>query len=206
MVGANVYFSLVAVRTGAPTGLTAGTGAGDVLYALAHPASYVAVVLGVRARVSQFLSSMWWDGLTTGLGLAAVVVSLLPVWRLTTASSAGSVGVPALWYPAADLLLLALLAAGAAVLGAGWDRMMLVAALVVAVGDLIYVMQCAVGSYGEGGLSDGLNLSRVSVRGALAVPRRPPPGGRPLPESGARGERPGGFGVTIGGRPNTPST
>ena len=147
----------------------------DVFYLAFYPLLYVAVLGAVRARVTRLGPSMWLDGVVAGLGTAAVAVACL-LGPLLTLAGDGSVAVAAnLAYPAADLLLLALLAAAAAVLGLRADRGLVVLAAGLGAylaADLVYLRAAAQGTYVEGGWLDLLWLcgTFALARGATLPP------------------------------------
>jgi diguanylate cyclase (GGDEF)-like protein len=158
----------------------------DAGFLLLLPAIYAAMVLLVRERTREFPASVWLDGLVGATAVAAFAVALVlePVREATT----GSVAVVAtnLAYPVGDTLLLAF-ATGVFALS-GWrpDRTwrLLVAGIVVfAVGDAIYLVQVAAGTYELGHPLDatwsiGAVLMALSARAAAAP--------RPLRLHGAR--------------------
>jgi diguanylate cyclase (GGDEF)-like protein len=125
----------------------------DALYLAYYPVTYAGLILLLRARATTFNRSVWLDGLIGGLGVAAVTAALLlkPIIA-TTEGSFAAVAVN-LAYPAGDLLLLALIMIGSALLGRraarGWYW--LAAALSLwAVADSYYLYQVAVDSYVAG--------------------------------------------------------
>ena len=125
----------------------------DALYIAYYPLTYVGVILLIKARAHAFQASLWLDGVIGALGVAAVAAAL--VLDPIIASSTGSVEaiVVNLAYPAGDLLLLALVMIGSALMGRraarGWYA--LAAGLVLwAFADSAYLYQVAVGSYETG--------------------------------------------------------
>jgi diguanylate cyclase (GGDEF)-like protein len=186
MVAGSMYFSLVTVRMP----VTPDFALGDACYLIAYPLSYVAVVLALRARVRRFLSSMWCDGVVTGLGVAAVLAALPSGGLLRTTGSSADNILTDVAYPVADLLLLALLAAGAAVLGVRKDRMLVIAALglvTICGSDVVYLLQTAAGSYAEGGLADSAQLLGVVLLAYGAGVRQPRNGVRERVDDGRVG-------------------
>jgi diguanylate cyclase (GGDEF)-like protein len=168
----NVHYTLITARMVDPPDF----GVGDAFYLAAYPLSYIAVVLALRARVRRFLSSMWCDGVVTGLGVAAVVTAI-PLGGVLDVSRTSTDKILAdLAYPVADLLLLALLAAVAAVLGVHSDRTLVTAGVGLAVisgADVVYLVQSAAGAYGEGGLADSVQLLGVVLVAFGAGVRQP---------------------------------
>jgi diguanylate cyclase len=155
---ANVTFSL------APDG--AGPGVADGLYLAAYPAAFVAVLVCIRSRVQGLLPTLAWDGVVTALGLGAVLAAL-PQGRRAAAG-----GVATLCYPAADLLLICLLAWCAVVLQGRWSPALSRAAAgltAVSLADVFYLVQRADGTYAEGGLFDTVQLAGVALVGLAAA-------------------------------------
>ena len=132
----------------------------DALWLLYYPAACVTLLLLVRSRVSSVRSSLWLDGLIGALTTAAVACAVLygPVVH-TGASELTPAVLTNLAYPAGDLFLLGLVVA---VLGlSGWrpGRAWVLLALGVAlngVGDGIFLVQTAEGTYSEGTLLEAL--------------------------------------------------
>jgi diguanylate cyclase (GGDEF)-like protein len=183
----NIYYTLITARMVDPPDF----GVGDAFYLAAYPLSYIAVVLALRARVRRFLSSMWCDGVVTGLGVTAVVTAI-PLGGLLTVTGTSTDKILAdVAYPVADLLLLALLAAVAAVLGVHSDRTLVTAGAGLAVisgADVVYLVQSAAGTYAEGGLADSVQLLGV-VLVAFGAGVRKQRGDAPAAETAA-GVRP----------------
>ncbi len=77
----------------------------DVFWLAFYPASYVTIVLLVRARVRDFQASLWLDGLVGALSVSAVAAAfVLPPILAGTGGTPASV-VANLSYPMGDLLL-----------------------------------------------------------------------------------------------------
>ena len=149
----------------------------DVFYLGFYPLLYVAVLGVVRARVPRLQASMWLDGVVAALGTAAVAVAVLLGPALTLAGDGSAAVAANLAYPVADLLLLALLVASAAVLGLRADRGL----LLLAAGLVGYLArrpglprQAASGSYIEGWLA----RRGLAVRDAGTGRGRRPAGAR----------------------------
>jgi diguanylate cyclase (GGDEF)-like protein len=141
----------------------------DALYIAYYPLTYTGVVLLLRARVTTFHRSLWLDGVTGGLGVATVTAAL--ILEPIIATSVGSFDAVAvnLAYPASDLLLLALLTVGSALMGWRFARSWywLAAAIGLwAVADSVYLYQVATGMYVPGHWVDLL----WPVGAALVVP------------------------------------
>jgi two-component system, cell cycle response regulator len=129
----------------------------DAFFLAFYPASYLALVLLLRARVSQHEPLAWVDGLIGALAIAGVAAALImpPVLEALGGSTLG-VAV-SLAYPCADLVLLGLLVGG---IGASRWRaegtwlLIAVALLLFAVSDVVYL---SVG----GQSTEALNLASV---------------------------------------------
>ena len=114
----------------------------DAFFLAFYPASYLALVLLLRARSKRVGSFAWVDALIVGLAVAAVAAALIfpPVLEALDGSTLGaSVN---LAYPCADLVLLGLVAA--AITTAGWRRhgtwLLIAAALVLfGISDVVYL-------------------------------------------------------------------
>jgi diguanylate cyclase (GGDEF)-like protein len=129
----------------------------DVFYLSFYPASWIGVVLLFRARARGVAAGIWLDGLTALLTAGAVGAAVLA--QVVLAGTDGELATVAtnLAYPLGDIVLLALLIGGFAITrwrpGRAW--LLIGAALgVFALGDSIYLVQTANGTYVEGTLLD----------------------------------------------------
>ncbi|MGY1668454.1 putative bifunctional diguanylate cyclase/phosphodiesterase [Geodermatophilus sp. SYSU D00696] len=124
---------------------------GDASVAVAYVSLYVALLVFIRARVTRFLASTWLDGIVVALGTTAVGIGFV----LGPFSAAtGTVSLLQLAWPAADVLLLGVVAGVCAVLGVHVDRTLLLAAGAVAffaVADAALFVLSAAGRYTDGG-------------------------------------------------------
>ena len=133
--------------------------AADILWLAFYPASYVGMVLLVRARVERFHASLWLDGLIAGLVVAAFGAALIfPTLLSATSGSPGAIATT-LAYPLGDLVLIGF-AVGLFAL-TGWrpgPAWMLLGAALVANGaaDAIYNYQSAAGSWTDGSIFDAM--------------------------------------------------
>jgi two-component system, cell cycle response regulator len=132
---------------------------GDALYLAFYPASYGALVLLFRSRMSRFVRSLWLDGVTAALASAAVGTSVLLALVVATTDGSSAAIATNLAYPLGDVVLLALVIGVFASTGwrpgAGWT--FLGAGLVAAaIADAIYLSRVATGTYVEGGAADVL--------------------------------------------------
>ncbi|HEX8959112.1 MAG TPA: GGDEF domain-containing protein [Solirubrobacterales bacterium] len=129
----------------------------DALFLSFYPASYLALVLLLRARLKWLDPFSWVDALIAALAVAAVAAALVlpPVLEALGGSALGAA--VNLAYPCADLVLLGLLAA--ALTTSGWHRqgtwLLIATALVLfGISDVVYL---SVG----GQSTEALNLASV---------------------------------------------
>jgi two-component system, cell cycle response regulator len=114
----------------------------DALFLAFYPATFVALVLLLRARVAQLEPLAWVDGLIGALAVAGVAAALIfpPVLEALGGSPLG-VGV-SLAYPCMDLVLLGLLSGAIAAskwkIGGAW-LLIALALLLFGVCDLVYL-------------------------------------------------------------------
>ncbi len=194
-VGGNLWYTLViAVQQDPPFPLLA-----DALWLACYPALYVALIALIRSRVARFHTSMWLDGLIGALGATAVAVTLLGPSLTPDGGDAVAVAVT-LAYPLADVLLLTLLVAVAAILGVRHEPVLwlLGAGMVVKlVGDVVYLGLASRGVYVEGGVLDLVwllgvllpALAAARVRPAATSPTAPAPTAPTAPVGSAVGWR-----------------
>ncbi len=88
----------------------------DVLYLGFYPLTYVGVMLRLHLRARRFTAETWLDGIIAGLGTAAVVSAFLFHSILKAAGGRADVVTTNLAFPIGDLLLLALVIGGSAIL------------------------------------------------------------------------------------------
>ncbi|MDP8943853.1 MAG: diguanylate cyclase [Actinomycetota bacterium] len=131
---------------------------GDALFLAFYPLSYVGLILLVRARLRDFPSALWLDGVVAALAIGAVgALALGPIVE-ETGGSALAVATD-LAYPLGDLVLLAIVGATFAL--AGWRPgrawgFIGAGLATAALGDAIFLYLSAQGAYEEGMLSDAL--------------------------------------------------
>ncbi len=133
----------------------------DTCVAVAYGSLYVALFVFIRARVTRFLPSMWLDGVVGALGASAVGAGFLLGPVLT---GGGQVSVMQVAWPAADVLLLALLAGTGAILGVHLDRTLALAGAAVAffcVADAALFALSVADRYADGGPLELLWLAGV---------------------------------------------
>jgi diguanylate cyclase (GGDEF)-like protein len=88
----------------------------DAFYLCFFPLAYIAIVLMLRKEIHRILPATWLDGAVAGLGAAAVCAAFV-FERLLTSLGGSPLGVAVnLAYPIGDVLLLALIVAGTAIL------------------------------------------------------------------------------------------
>jgi diguanylate cyclase (GGDEF)-like protein len=132
----------------------------DALYLGFYPATYVALVLLVRARMREYGVSVWLDGIVGALAVAAIGSAVLIEAVLKSTGGTAITVATDLAYPVCDVLLLALVIGALAL--TGWQLMgrawaLLAAGLVAtACADGIFLFQSANGSYVEGSLLDAM--------------------------------------------------
>src|SRR3954451_23890298 len=151
----------------------------DYLSLAFYPASYVALILMVRARVRRFQASMWLDGLIGALtiGAAATAVFLEPILDSTGRDTA-EIAV-SLAYPVGDTLLVALVVGFFAVTGwrPGRDWMLVGAGLAaMAVADVLFLYLSARDAYEAGTVLDAMwpaSSLLLSFAAWVTVERRP---------------------------------
>ncbi len=129
----------------------------DALFLAFYPASYLALVLLLRARIAQLEPLGWVDGLIGALAVAAVAAALIfpPVLEALGGSGLG-VGV-SLAYPCADLVLLGLLCGALTVTRWTAQPALLAIALALALFAASDVVYLSVG----GQSTEALNLASV---------------------------------------------
>jgi diguanylate cyclase (GGDEF)-like protein/putative nucleotidyltransferase with HDIG domain len=128
----------------------------DAGYLSIYPAAYVGLVLLLRARAGRISSNLWIDGVICALSSAAVGAALVLGIVATTSGSLATVATN-LAYPLGDVALLAFVGTVIVMAGRRAGRTWLLVAAgfgVFAIGDAIYLVQTALGTYVEGGPLD----------------------------------------------------
>ena len=129
----------------------------DAFYLGFYPASYVGLILLLRARLPALTPGVWVDGITAALAVAAVCSAVVVGVVLETTEGSASAIATNLAYPLGDVILLALVVGGFALTrwrpGRAWA--LLGASLTVsALADSAYLYGTATGTYQEGGIID----------------------------------------------------
>ena len=143
----------------------------DAFYLAFYPACYVALMLLVRAQLSDFGNKLWFDGAMATLAAAALGAAV--VFEAVLHSTNGSIPaiVTNLAYPLGDTLLVAAIVGVFTVTswrpGRTWALIGLGLA-VSAVVDSIYLMQVATDSYREGTILDALWPASLLLLAAAA--------------------------------------
>jgi hypothetical protein len=112
----------------------------DVFWLAAYPAFVVITLALLRSRVARPQASTWLDGLVGALGVTAVAATVFITPAVTSPRLDALATAANLAYPVADVLLLALLGAVLAVLGARIDGVVAVLCVVLTsklVGDVL---------------------------------------------------------------------
>ncbi|HEX2232733.1 MAG TPA: diguanylate cyclase [Thermoleophilaceae bacterium] len=156
----------------------------DVLWLLFYPATYVGIVLLVRARVNEFRASLWLDGVVGALAMASIgaALALGPV----TSGGDGMIVALDLIFLLGDLLLLGFVVGALALTGWRPDRtwVLLGAGLVMAaVVDGFFLWQAATGATAGATLATVLWPGSTLLVGAAAWQS---PAARPVRAEGWR--------------------
>jgi two-component system cell cycle response regulator len=156
----------------------------DVLWLLFYPATYVGIVLLVRARVHEFRASLWLDGVVGALAMASIGAAL--VLGPVTSSGDGMIVALDLAFLLGDMLLLGFVVGALALTGWRPDRTwsLLGAGLVMAaVVDGFFLWQAASGA------TEGATLATVLWPGStllVAAAAWQAPSARPVRAEGWR--------------------
>ena len=162
----------------------------DVFYLAFYPLAYVAVVIFMRGQVRRLAAPNWLDGAVAGLGAVAVCAAF--AFHSILVSTGGSVAatITNLAYPIGDLLLLALVVGGTAVLSGGRRAPWLLLASGIALnvaGDTFNLFQTTAGSSAVGQIVNGIAWPAAILLMSVAVWLRPHASDLVAPE------RPSGF-------------
>jgi diguanylate cyclase (GGDEF)-like protein len=147
----------------------------DALWLVFYPASWVMMSMLVRSHMRDARASLWLDGLIGAVATAALAAALAygPVIHDNAADLNAAV-LTALAYPIGDLLLLGIVVA---IFGlSGWRPgrawiLLGIGLALNAVGDGIYLVQTAAGTYHDGSLVDATWPASSLLVGASAWTR-----------------------------------
>ncbi|MGK5168899.1 putative bifunctional diguanylate cyclase/phosphodiesterase [Geodermatophilus sp. CPCC 205761] len=144
-----------------------------------YPLAYAGLFLLLRARIRRLTSSMWLDGVVSGLTAAAVGSALALGALLRAADGPAGAVVTAAAYPVADLLLLVLIGGALTVIGRGAGGVWWWVAggmVLFVVTDTVYAFQVVHETFVPGGVLDvGWGLAFACF--GLAACQRPRAGG-----------------------------
>jgi len=132
--------------------------AADIGFLAFYPPAYIAIVLLLRSRVKELPSSLWLDGVISGLAVGAVGTAVVFPAILDAVGGASRAAVTTnIAYPLLDLTLIGMVVWALAATGWRPGRTWgLVAAglLVFSISDCLYLYGTATGSYSNGSLTD----------------------------------------------------
>jgi len=148
----------------------------DAFYLSSYPLSYAGLMLLVREQVTRLRLANWLDGVLVGLGAAALCATFAFHGILRMAGGGGAEVATNLAYPIGDLLLVALVLGGSALLrgrrSASW--LLLAAGFAVnTVGDTFNLFSSSFGSSHVGVLFDAVAWPTSILLVAAAVWVRP---------------------------------
>jgi two-component system cell cycle response regulator len=129
---------------------------GDVLWLASYPPAYVALILLVRKVSGSAGRGVWIDALVGGLGVGGAGAALVFEGLLANSHGTGEVAIY-LAILVGDLGLLALVVAAMTIVGwkvSGVWHLIGPAFAIFAVGDGIYLVKVAAGTYTAGGIAD----------------------------------------------------
>jgi two-component system cell cycle response regulator len=129
---------------------------GDVLWIASYPSAYLALILLLRQRAGSAGRGVWIDALVGGLGVGGAGAALAFAGVLGDTHGTTAVALY-LAIPVGDLGLLALVVAAMTVMGWRVSRVWHLigpAFAIFAIGDSIYLVKVAAGTYAAGGIED----------------------------------------------------
>jgi diguanylate cyclase (GGDEF)-like protein len=176
-VAANLYYTLVLAPMDSPPYPSPA----DLGYLAFFPLVYVALIRLLRERVEHWHPSLWLDGLIAALAVAGVATAVVLVPVLDLADQRPAVALTNLAYPMGDLLLLSILAGGAALQGGRFDptwAWLGGGLLFIGVADSVYAVLDSAGEYVEGTALDLLWLigaALIALGAAAGKTQRTPP-------------------------------
>ena len=129
----------------------------DVFYLTMFPATYIALMLLIRARLRRAGAAQWLDGGVVGLTVAAGAAALVFDTVVRSGSSRWLADAVNLAYPVGDFVLLIFVAVAYSLSGwrpgRGWLTLGM-AIIVTATADIVFTYQTASGTYHAGTLLD----------------------------------------------------
>jgi two-component system, cell cycle response regulator len=148
----------------------------DGLYLIYYPASVLGVALLVRSRIVRHQATVWLDGLTAWLAVAAVGAAVLLPPILDAGADHTLALATTLAYPLGDLLLLCVVLAGMTVgkhrPGLAW-YMLAIGLVTAVITDALYLRAQSAGSYSPGSLLAVGWMTAVGLVAAAAWQRSP---------------------------------
>jgi diguanylate cyclase len=174
----NVLGNLVYAVAVAPLPAPPFPSVADALWLASYPPLFVVAVALLRSRVPRPRASAWLDGLVGALGVTAVAAAAFITPAVTAQHLEPLAAGANVAYLAADVLLLALLGAVPAVLGARLDGVVAILCVVLVsklVGDALVAAAQAGDGYEPGGPLDltwMVNAVLTAAAAAAARPRR----------------------------------
>jgi two-component system cell cycle response regulator len=129
----------------------------DIGYLAFFPFAYAGFILLVRSRVPKLTPAVWLDGITAALAVASLGSAVLLGVVLQSTSGSQAAIATNLAYPLGDVILLALVVGAFSLMnwrpGRAW-LLLGIGLAVNSVGDSIYLLQVADGTYQVGSLLD----------------------------------------------------
>ena len=165
----SVYFAVA--FSGMPASDLPWVSLADLFWLAYYPLAYVAVVLMVRAKVKNFTTSTWLDGLVSGLAAAAFVATIAFDGLALASGQSTLTLMVAMAYPIADVLLVLLVIGFLAVTGWRPGRAWLLLGsglLIQALADAVYLFQAADYTYVEATWLDCLWVIAALLTAAAA--------------------------------------
>jgi diguanylate cyclase (GGDEF)-like protein len=133
-----------------------GPSLADGFYLAFYPLAYLALMSFIRSYTRPHQAIVWLDGVIAGLGAAAVSAAFAFDTILSAIGGTTATVAVNLAYPIGDLILLALAVGTLVVVPGRPVRLLLFAAgcVLMAIGDTVYLVQSAAGTYQVGTLLD----------------------------------------------------
>ena len=133
-----------------------GPSLADGFYLAFYPLAYLALMSLIRSYTRPHQAIVWLDGVIAGLGAAAVSAAFAFDTILSAIGGTTSTVAVNLAYPIGDLILLALAVGTLVVVPGRPVRLLLFTAgcVLIAIGDTVYLVQSAAGTYQVGTLLD----------------------------------------------------